>query len=748
MVALYKGATPIIRRYKGTQLIYDSTVSDNDGETLSFAWSGTSATMQYKINGTTYTAKTNPYSTTLTELGVDEFTNADSMFNGKTYITAITSIPDTSNVTNMNSMFNSCRGLTSLDVTKRFNTSNVTNMYNMFYDCRGLTSLDVSNFNTSNVTTMKGTFYKCSGLTSLDVSNFNTSNVTTMDGMFYFCSKLTSLDLSNFNTSKVNNMKDMFNGCSGLTSLELSNFNLSKVTNMNNMFRSCSNLAYLDISGWDLRNVSVKDGMFSNDLNLTTIIMNGCDCDTILFVRQQIQNIGNNHIGVVQTDTVCPTYESYAKTSYTINNEIKDVAWNEQYKPDVLRTVEAMDLYGVKTNSTYNVSDLCNFVYEPSDNNETNKNRTITVTVYIDGEKIGEVSYTQLVKPQDVGDTFYLSCNAPKDVPISELIIDMNDVPPADGWWFGRFSANPNGFGDCEECYEGDISISLHENMINGEIHMQIKDLPKNDEGKYVLTFGKPFYFQCAEQNFAFDNVLCVRYVNTNVSLRLNYPYEFNLNLNNQQYMIHSDELTDNGDNTYTLNKEIKEIIGDEPLTSCANAFTSINTRLVEVYSLPITSEVTQMNSMFNGCSGLTSLDVSNWDTSNVSNMSNMFWSCYSLQRIDGKLDWSSISSYPLSFISTNWMSHFSNFTIKNLGKQGSLFNFNYTYFNYWGDENNDYPLSEGARQTLVDSLVTYSYDRVSNGEPTCTIQLNNNTRNRLMDTEIAEMSMKGFTIA
>lgn len=670
VVALYKGATPIIRRYKGTQLIFDATPSDEPkNETLSFAWSGTSSTMQYKLNGKTYTASSNPFTTTLTDLGIDNFTNANTMFNSKRAITAVTSIPDTSNVTDMYYMFRYL-GVSELDVTKTMNTSACTNM------------------------------------------NF----------MFAYCPNLTSLDLSSFDVSNVKNM--------GM------------------MFYDCTKLDYLDISGWDLRNVTSKSGMFGNGVKPTKVIMNGCDCDTILFIRQELHNNGLIHSNIVQTDTVCPTYESYAKTSYTINNEIKDVAWNEQYKPDVLRTVEAMDSYGVKTNSTYNVSDLCNFVYEPSDNNETNKNRTITVTVYIDGEKIGEVSYTQLVKPQDVGDTFYLSCNAPKDVAISELIIDMNNLPPANGWWFGRFSANPNGFGDCEECYEGDISISLHENMIDGEIHMQITDLPKNDEGKYVLTFGKPFYFQCAEQNFAFDNVLCVRYVNTNVSLRLNYPYEFNLNLNNQQYMIHSDELTDNGDNTYTLNKEIKEIIGDEPLTSCANAFTSINTRLVEVYSLPITSEVTQMNSMFNGCSGLTSLDVSNWDTSNVDNMSNMFWGCYSLQRIDGKLDWSSISSYPLSFISTNWMSHFSNFTIKNLGKQGSLFNFNYTYFSYWGDENNDYPLSEGARQTLVDSLVTYSYDRVSNGEPTCTIQLTNDTRNRLMDTEIAEMSMKGFTIA
>ena len=47
------------------------------------------------------------------------------------------------------------------------------------------------------------------------------------------------------------------------------------------------------------------------------------------------------------------------------------------------------------------------------------------------------------------------------------------------------------------------------------------------------------------------------------------------------------------------------------------------------------TSKVTDMSSMFNGCSGLTSLDVSNFDTSNVTSMSSMFSSCSGLASLD-----------------------------------------------------------------------------------------------------------------
>lgn len=47
------------------------------------------------------------------------------------------------------------------------------------------------------------------------------------------------------------------------------------------------------------------------------------------------------------------------------------------------------------------------------------------------------------------------------------------------------------------------------------------------------------------------------------------------------------------------------------------------------------TSSVTTMNSMFQGCTSLTSLDVSGFDTSSVTNMSNMFFGCTSLASLD-----------------------------------------------------------------------------------------------------------------
>ena len=124
---------------------------------------------------------------------------------------------------------------TSLDNVISFgDTSDVTNMGSMFSGCSNLTSVPL--FDTSKVTNMNSMFYNCYGLTSVPL--FDTSKVTNMDSMFHNCSKLTSVP--SFDTSKVTNMLYMFNNCLILTSVP--SFDTSKVTSMSSMFSACSKL--------------------------------------------------------------------------------------------------------------------------------------------------------------------------------------------------------------------------------------------------------------------------------------------------------------------------------------------------------------------------------------------------------------------------------------------------------------------------------------------------------------------------
>ena len=58
------------------------------------------------------------------------------------------------------------------------------------------------------------------------------------------------------------------------------------------------------------------------------------------------------------------------------------------------------------------------------------------------------------------------------------------------------------------------------------------------------------------------------------------------------------------------------------------------------------TSNVTNMAAMFSNCESLTTLNLSKWDTSNVIYMSNMFRYCNALTTITGVIDMKSCTSY------------------------------------------------------------------------------------------------------
>ena len=183
----------------------------------------------------------------------------------------------------------------------------------------------------------------------------------------------------------------------------------------------------------------------------------------------------------------------------------------------------------------------------------------------------------------------------------------------------------------------------------------------------------------------------------------------------------------------------------DEMFSNCSN-LTSLDVSNFD------TSNVNNMSYMFNYCSNLTSLDLSSFNTSKVNSMVNMFGYCYKLQRIDGFIDWTKIASYPATFVYSNSTNGYPlrYMTIKNLGKTGTTFNFNNNHLQNWGDESNTttYPLSVGARQSLVDSLLTYSYDRAANGLSNCTIQLHSKVKARLTEDEITAIQNKGYTIS
>lgn len=157
------------------------------------------------------------------------------------------------------------------------------------------------------------------------------------------------------------------------------------------------------------------------------------------------------------------------------------------------------------------------------------------------------------------------------------------------------------------------------------------------------------------------------------------------------------------------------------------------------------TRNVTNMDSMFSGCHSL--ISIPEMDTNNVTNFYNMFKDCYSLTTIEG-ISFKSFSDSTLpNYYLVGWSSNDSirKAVFKDIGYQSTVVQFNTSKIENWGVNTDEIP---DARQSLIDSLITYSFDRASAGYPTCTITLSSATKALLTEDEIAQITAKGFTIA
>ncbi len=145
-------------------------------------------------------------------------------------------------------------------------------------------------------------------------------------------------------------------------------------------------------------------------------------------------------------------------------------------------------------------------------------------------------------------------------------------------------------------------------------------------------------------------------------------------------------------------------------------------------------SNLKNMTNMFKN-SGIVSISMPY--TTNVTSMTDAFFACSRLSKIN-ILDMSSVTGLGTIFLSCNALTYC---FIKNLGKS-ALTTYYFSGASIWGTGEAE------NRQSLIDSLITYSYDRASAGMATATITLSATTKALLTDDEIAQITTKGFTIA
>ena len=116
--------------------------------------------------------------------------------------------------------------LKTIEGIEYLNTSEVTNMASMFFDCDELESVDFSHFNTEKVERMDQMCTYCYGFTHVDLSSFDTHNVKNMSWMFADCQNLRTIYAGEgWSTDAVTESYEMFRNCYSLVGGQGTAFN-------------------------------------------------------------------------------------------------------------------------------------------------------------------------------------------------------------------------------------------------------------------------------------------------------------------------------------------------------------------------------------------------------------------------------------------------------------------------------------------------------------------------------------------
>ena len=251
-----------------------------------------------------------PWSSNATNINTVTFENevmptyVASWFSGCTNLTEINNMEflDTRNVTSMESMFQNCSSLKSMDLTE-LDFSNTVKINSMFQNCSSLKMLDLSDLNMPKLTDMRNIVSNCGNLEILNMEKFTVPNTLNIEESFLNCAKLKMLDLTGI--TKVNSMYQTFKGCSAIQTIEIgtitgivhmggtfldckslieldtSRMDVSNVTAMHDTFKACMSLNYIDVSNWNTRKVKDMQRMFYNCYNLTNLDVSKWDTSNV-----------------------------------------------------------------------------------------------------------------------------------------------------------------------------------------------------------------------------------------------------------------------------------------------------------------------------------------------------------------------------------------------------------------------------------------------------------------------------------
>ncbi len=527
-------------------------------------------------------------------------------------------------VRNCNYWFDGCTNLTSITNLTMLNTSKVTEMRYMFSDCAKLGTIDLSGFHTENAHDFRGMFQGCTSLKSLDVSyiTFNqvkypnivndveNNNRIDVDAMFAK-SGLESIDLSSWSSTPLSrytalfqdckNLKSvkvrrgivtadtkyidyMFSGCSNLGTdsehpLDVSSFVTDNVTNMSYLFHGCTGLPSIDVSNFNTENVTNMSYMFDDCSSLSVLDISNFKTEKVKnmdFMFADCHNLTTIKVGSNWKTGNVTSSDNMFQGDYNLIGNYGAMVDVSKYNPAIFYTNDVD-----KANCT------------EQDGYLTTGNYKIFYDLDKDDDELVLVSVDQLDIQSGTAITDYAGGSV-----VSLPTLKARDDKSKDAFK-GWHRATQDSEGNMT--FATNASSAIADNEVGNRIYAAEWTFTK---GKYVL-----YDADTKTLTFHFDT---------------KKPKTGAYTLN--EGAVAPDWLDKSG--------EIEKVIIADPIkpTSCYQWFKGFSKlTALDLRNLK-TSNVTNMTSMFNGCSNLTGILIGdNWSTDKVTASANMFTGCTSL---------------------------------------------------------------------------------------------------------------------
>ena len=451
--------------------------------------------------------------------------------------------------------------------------------------------------------------------------SFDEVRPTTTLMWFYGMANLTEITGWQYlHTDEVYQTNEMFWGCSSLTELDLSHFNTSNLRYMERMFANCTNLTTIYVgSGWTTAQASTYQLMFINCTNLVGGQGTTYDPDHVDVAYAHIDG-GPSNPGYFTDINAQPepyaVYNSNTSTltfrygvrpagAYTLNTEYDSPGWiTDHINQNVTKVVFDPSFENAYPTSTYcwfinmaNLSEITGLEYLNTD--------SVTIMRHMfQGTNLTtlDLSHFNTGKLVNTYSMFNSSAN-------------LKTIYVGDGWTTANVTNSSYMFNGCTNLVGG-MGTTYDANHID-------KAYAHIDGGT-----SNPGYF----------------------SEKLQPYVQYHQILHTLSFYCASSPAHGNNIRNYTLEslgwfydgtyQDVTRVVFDSsfdqarPTSTAMWFYDMANLTTITGWQYLHTDSVTDMQYMFYGCSSLSNLDVSNFNTSKVTNMASMFDDCENLETI------------------------------------------------------------------------------------------------------------------